>query len=212
MTTRGSTGDDLAAAGEAEQLVGASRSRQLLEVLDRREDEQRSRPPRCAASAPCGREPAEVDALVAVDRAARRRPAARARKKWVSNRTLTCARRDPAARTGRARAGRRRPTPASSSSSRTAATPVRGLVALALVRVDRAAREDPRAAHEPRRRVALHQQHLERLGAAAQQDHRRRLPRHRRLAPSLSSSPGPGRSTSTDATLPATRPVPFQPA
>jgi rubredoxin len=55
-------------------------------------------------------------------------------------------------------------------------------VALALVGVDRAAREDPRAAHEPRRRVALDQQYLERLLAAAQDDDRRRLARLARLS------------------------------
>src|ERR1700733_13639134 len=37
--------------------------------------------------------------------------------------------------------------------------------------VDRSAREHPGAAHEARARVALHEQHLEQVGAAAEQDH-----------------------------------------
>ena len=53
--------------------------------------------------------------------------------------------------------------------------------ALAVVGVDGAAGEHPGAAHEPLRRVALDQQHLEPLGAAAEEDHRRRLPRLGRL-------------------------------
>ena len=57
-----------------------------------------------------------------------------------------------------------------------------GLVAVALVRVDRPAGEHPRAAHEARLRVSLHQQDLERLGAAAQEDHRGRLAGHGHLA------------------------------
>jgi len=55
-------------------------------------------------------------------------------------------------------------------------------VAVALGRVDRAAREHPHAAHEPRPGGAADEQHLERLGPAAQQDHRRRLARHGLLA------------------------------
>ena len=70
------------------------------------------------------------------------------------------------------------------------------LVALALVGVDGAAGEHPRAAHEPRLGVALDEQQLERVAAAAQQDDRRGLARDRLGRSSLSSSPGPGRSTS----------------
>ena len=55
-------------------------------------------------------------------------------------------------------------------------------VAVALVGVDGAAGEDPRAAHEACLRVALHEQHLERLRAAAQQDHGRGLARLGRRA------------------------------
>src|SRR5687768_10637428 len=47
--------------------------------------------------------------------------------------------------------------------------PQRG-VALALVAVDRAAGEDPHAAHEPGLGIALDEQQLERLGSASQQD------------------------------------------
>ena len=90
---------------------------------------------------------------------------------------LDLGRRDPA-REAHERAGSTPAIAASSASSRTAAARW-ALVALALVRVDGAAREDPGAAHEPRRRVALHQQHLERLRPAAQDDHRRRLAGHR---------------------------------
>ena len=57
-----------------------------------------------------------------------------------------------------------------------------GRVALALVGVDRAAGEDPHAAHEARLRRAPDEQHLERVGAAAQQDDGRRLARHGLLA------------------------------
>jgi hypothetical protein len=49
-------------------------------------------------------------------------------------------------------------------------------VALALVGVHGAAGEHPSAAHEALRRVALDEQHLERLRALAQEDHGRRLP------------------------------------
>ena len=59
--------------------------------------------------------------------------------------------------------------------------PVRG-VALALRGVDRATREHPRAAHEALLRVAPDQQHLERVGPAAQDDHRGGLARRRRLS------------------------------
>ncbi len=52
-----------------------------------------------------------------------------------------------------------------------------GRVAGALVRVDGAAREHPGAAHEARLRGALGHQDLESVGAAADDDHRRRLPR-----------------------------------
>ena len=55
-------------------------------------------------------------------------------------------------------------------------------VALALVRVDRAAGEDPDAAHEARLRRAPHEQQLERRVAAAQHDHRRGLARDGGLA------------------------------
>ena len=68
--------------------------------------------------------------------------------------------------------------PASSATSRTRGRAQRRL-ALAVLRVDRAAGEDPRAAHEARRRVALDEQHLERRRAAAQDDHARRQPRRR---------------------------------
>ena len=74
------------------------------------------------------------------------------------------------------RAGSSTVMAASSWSSRTAASAVRG-VALALAGVDRAAREHPHAAHEARLRGALHEQHLEGVVAAAQHDHRRRLAR-----------------------------------
>ena len=57
-----------------------------------------------------------------------------------------------------------------------------GAVALALVGVDRTAREDPDAGHEARRVRALHEQDLERRGVPAQQDHGRRLPRDDLLA------------------------------
>ena len=108
---------------------------------------------------------------------------------------LDLGRRDPARELARAPPGRRPRSPASSASSRTAAARW-ALVALALVRVDGAAREDPRAAHEARRRVALHEQHLERR-------RRRRAARSpsppaaagSRASPVFSSSPGPGRST-----------------
>ena len=45
-----------------------------------------------------------------------------------------------------------------------------------------AAREHPRAAHEPRAGIALHEQHLEALVAAAQHDHRGGLTRLGRRA------------------------------
>ena len=51
------------------------------------------------------------------------------------------------------------------------------LVAIAFVRVDGAAGEDPDAAHEPRALGALDQQQLELLRATAQHDDRRRLAR-----------------------------------
>ena len=58
---------------------------------------------------------------------------------------------------------------------------VRG-VARALAGVDGAAGEHPGAAHEALRRVALDEQDLERLRAAPEHDHRRRLARLDRLA------------------------------
>ena len=71
--------------------------------------------------------------------------------------------------------------PASSSSSRTAATRCAASPSPSLG-VDRAAGEDPHAAHEARVRRALDEQDLERVGPAAQQDDRRRLARHGLLA------------------------------
>ena len=55
-------------------------------------------------------------------------------------------------------------------------------VPLAVARVDRAAREHPRAAHEALRRIAPDQQDLERVAPAPQDDHGRGLARRRRLA------------------------------
>ena len=57
-----------------------------------------------------------------------------------------------------------------------------GWLALALVAVDGPAGEHPRAAHELGGGVALDEQHLEGLGAAAQDDHGRRRARDRLLA------------------------------
>ena len=65
-------------------------------------------------------------------------------------------------------------------------------VALALVRVDRAAGEDPRAAHEARLRRALDHQHLEPVGTTAQDDDRGRLPRRRRHAALVEDRAGLG--------------------
>ena len=62
-----------------------------------------------------------------------------------------------------------------------------GLVAVALALIDRSAREDPHAAHEPRLGRALDQQHLQLAVAArvavevAQQDHAGRLAGRRGL-------------------------------
>jgi rubredoxin len=57
-----------------------------------------------------------------------------------------------------------------------------GAVVVAVGAVHGAAGEDPRAAHEARRRIALDQQHLHPLTAPAQHDHGRRLARHGRGA------------------------------
>ena len=75
-----------------------------------------------------------------------------------------------------------------------------GLVAVALARVDGAPRKHPHAAHEARLRRAPDEQHLEPLAAAAQQDHARRLTGSRGR-PGLNVSPGPGRSLSSDARI-----------
>ena len=91
----------------------------------------------------------------------------------MSKRVRTCGRGDPA-RELHERAGvleRDRGLLAQLADRRRAV----GVVALALARVDRAAREHPDAAHEPRLGRALDEQHFERLRATAQQDHRRRL-------------------------------------
>ena len=66
------------------------------------------------------------------------------------------------------------------------------LVALALVGVDGAAGEDPRAAHEARLRVALDEQQLEPVAAAAQHDHRRGLARDASRARCVELLAGPG--------------------
>ncbi len=54
-----------------------------------------------------------------------------------------------------------------------------GVVAIALAGVDGAAGEDPHSAHEARARRPAHQQELQLLAAATQQDHGRRLARQR---------------------------------
>ena len=89
---------------------------------------------------------------------------------------------------------------ASSCSSRIAAAPV-GRVAVALLGVHGAAREHPDAAHEARLGRALDEQQLERLAAAAQQDHASRPAAARAGGPVFSSSPGPGRSLSGAALI-----------
>ena len=63
-------GHDLAAAGVLEQRVGGGERRELLEVLDRREDEQ-DLAALVGVERALRREPAEVDALRAVDRGLR---------------------------------------------------------------------------------------------------------------------------------------------
>jgi hypothetical protein len=66
-----------------------------------------------------------------------------------------------------------------------------GEVAL-LAGVHGAAREHPRAAHEPLGGIALDQEDLERLRAAAQDDHGRRLTRLDRRRAKVELLPGTG--------------------
>src|ERR1700682_3919434 len=166
---------NVAPAGVGEQVVDRSEVAQLLEVLDRREDQ------RDVAGA-VGRErarrgePAEVDTLLAVD------PWLLPAGEWSKEEMrveadLHCGGRDPARELDEgARPAERDPALLVQLADRGRSV---GVVAIALAGVDGAPGEDPYAAHEARARRPTHEQELERVGAAAQQDHGRRLARRR---------------------------------
>ena len=200
VTTRGTTGVDVAAARVGEDGVGAREAGELLEVLDRRED--------------------ELDLVARWRRRARRRGAnqpqsthsspstrgswpagAGARKKCVSKRILTSGgviqRENFTSASGSSSA-----IAASSCSSRTAAIRWAASPSPSVVSTAPPGKTHD-AAHEPRLRRAPHEQDLERLGATAQQDHRRGLARDGLLAVErefLAQSPD-GRSPRREGTL-----------
>src|SRR3954451_8975860 len=148
---------DVAAARVVEQRGGALERRELLEVLDRGEDEQ-DLAARVGVERSLRGEPAEIDALAAVDR----RLGALGSKSEEEVRVeagLDLRGCDPARELDERGgvdaldrglfgelADRRRAV---------------GLVALALVRVDRAAGEDPDAGHKAGVGIALDEQDLE---------------------------------------------------
>src|SRR4051812_32115116 len=171
-----------------DQRVGCREGGELLEVLDRREDEQ---------DLACGvgveralrREPSMVDDLLAVDPGfclVRERREEEVRVEAG----LHLGRRDPA----RVLHQGRGVDPGDAGllvELADGAHPV-CLVALALVRIDRATGEHPGAAHEARRGIALDQEELEVVRAATHDDDRRGLPGNRLGAGLVELLAGPG--------------------
>ena len=184
ITTRGSIGTTSRPAAQPEQLVGGLERRQLLERLDRREHEQ------------------ELAALVGLERAARRVPA----DVDASRRRRAAARRPAAPRRGRSacRSGSctsagviQRENSISASGSGSATRRLLGDLAHAGRRgcPRRASTAPPGNTHAPPMKrcagVALDEQDLERLAAAAQHDHGGGLRGASSAAPVFSSSPVP---------------------
>ena len=177
-TTRGSHRLDHAPARPLEQRVGGLERAELLERLHRREHEH-DLVARVGLQRAGGREPAEVDRLGAVGLG--RRVLGHGGEEEVRvEADRHRLRRDPARELHQRGRVAQHDAGLLGDLAHAGGT-VRG-IAHALAGVDRAAREHPGAAHEALGGVALDQQHLEALAAAAEQDHRGRLAGGRGLA------------------------------